>query len=605
MSASVSTFKTDQPSLQELLDGIDKGSIQLPDFQRGWVWSDDAIRGLLASISLSFPIGAVMTLETGGDVRFKPRPIEGAEPPAGVEPEKLVLDGQQRLTSLYLAVRSPKPVPTKTEKGKKIERHYYIDIAKALDPAVDRVDAIESVPADRVVRTNFNRDIELDLSSREKEYAAGKLPTDTLFDFKAFSDWRNGFQKHHKYAQPVMEQWQKFEEQICQRFTQYKLPVIELKKATPKEAVCQVFEKVNTGGVSLTVFELVTATFAADDFQLRKDWATRRKALEAKELLEVVEPENFLTSLTLLARYEGFKAGGAAVSCKRKDVLDLTLAQYQAHADRIQRGLVDAARFLRRERVYESRNLPYATQLMPLAATLAHLGKRAEDDAVKRKLARWYWCGVFGELYGGSTETRFANDIQDVVAWIEGGDEPRTVRDASFAPTRLLTLQTRRSAAYKGIAALLLRAGSDDFWSGDPIELTTYFDLAIDIHHVFPQKWCKDQELPVRKWNSVINKAPLTARTNRSIGGRAPSEYLGTIDKKLTAKRVDELLATHLIDPALLRADDFDGFIRARASCLLDAIEAATGKPVQGRDSEETVEAFGGPLPRAEESKAE
>ncbi len=79
MASVASTFRTDSPFLHELLDQIHKGSVQLPDFQRGWVWDDDRIRALIASISLSYPIGAVMLMETGGNgVRFKPRPVEGA-----------------------------------------------------------------------------------------------------------------------------------------------------------------------------------------------------------------------------------------------------------------------------------------------------------------------------------------------------------------------------------------------------------------------------------------------------------------------------------------------------------------------------------------------
>src|SRR3954454_4282256 len=105
-------FTSDEVPLGQLLDQASTGRLQLPDFQRGWVWDDDHIASLLASISLSYPIGAVMTLHTGNpDVRFKPRPVEGIELDGQVEPEYLLLDGQQRLTSLYLALKSSQPVP--------------------------------------------------------------------------------------------------------------------------------------------------------------------------------------------------------------------------------------------------------------------------------------------------------------------------------------------------------------------------------------------------------------------------------------------------------------------------------------------------------------
>jgi len=238
------------------------------------------------------------------------------------------------------------------------------------------------------------------------------------------------------------------------------------------------------------------------------------------------------------------------------------------------------------------------TQLIPLAAICAELGNQYEEDPVKRSLCRWYWCGVFGELYGGANETRFAYDMQDVLAWLDGGDEPRTVRDASFAPTRLLTLQTRLSAAYKGLMALLMQAGGKDFLSGDPIALTTYFDTAVDIHHIFPRTYCERQEYDRQRWNSIVNKAPLSARTNRIIGGKAPSEYLRSLEKnhKVSPENLDQILQTHLIEPGLIRNDAFEGVVQDRSRRLLDLIEDATGKPIAGRDSEEVIRAFGGPL---------
>lgn len=85
---------------------------------------------------------------------------------------------------------------------------------------------------------------------------------------------------------------------------QYKIPVILLSKETPKEAVCQVFENVNTGGVSLTVFELVTAIFAMDDFELRKDWEARKEKYFSGDLLSVITSTDFLVACTLLSSYK-------------------------------------------------------------------------------------------------------------------------------------------------------------------------------------------------------------------------------------------------------------------------------------------------------------
>ena len=169
-------FQTNPINLGELLRDVQNGKIQLPDFQRGWVWDDDRIRGLLASISRRFPIGALMTLTAGGEINFKTRPVEGVESNNLASPEYFLLDGQQRLTSLYQSLLHDGPVNTKDSRNRKLQRWYYIDMLKALDGYSDREDAILSVPADRRITRNFGRDIETDLSTREQEYQQHLFP---------------------------------------------------------------------------------------------------------------------------------------------------------------------------------------------------------------------------------------------------------------------------------------------------------------------------------------------------------------------------------------------------------------------------------------------
>jgi len=146
--------------------------------------------------------------------------------------------------------------------------------------------------------------------------------------------------------------------------------------------------------------------------------------------------------------------------------------------------------------------------------------------------------------------------------------------------------------------ALLIQEGSRDFLSGDQIDLTRYFDLAVDIHHIFPKAYCDKSGIPRLRWNSVINKAPLTAKTNRMIGGRSPKSYLANFEKnhELTYDQQNEILESHLINPSHLREDDFDNFLIDRASRLLNLIEKAIGKTISGRDSEEVISNFGSSL---------
>ncbi len=591
-------FRTAEPYLKDVLEAIAKGETQLPDFQRGWVWDDLHIRSLIASLSLSYPIGAVMFLEAGG-VPLKPRLLEGVNLDPAPLPKTLVLDGQQRLTSMFLALRSGRPVKTTTEKGEDVERVYFLDMTMCLDPAADREDAIISVPPSLRLTSDFGRKIDLDLSTPTLQHEQRMLPVSLLFNAEGLMAWKISYSEHHHNDQGAMMFLMQFEQGVWLRFQQYKVPAIELTSDTPREAICQIFEKVNTGGVTLTVFELMTAMFAANEFSLRDDWQARRERItEKRAVLEDLEGTAFLTAVTLLASYERSQTERTSVSCKRADVLRLSLEAYEGKAGGIEAGFRKAAEILAEEKIFDSRSLPYATQLIPLAAICAALKGRIEQHGVKQKVLRWYWCGVFGELYGGANETRFALDLPNVIDWIDGAEEPRTVRDSGFAPVRLLSLQSRLAAAYKGLAALLMKKGSRDFVAGTPIDINSYFENAIDIHHVFPRAWCEKAALPRAKWNSVVNKAPLAASTNRFIGGEAPSSYVKRIQniKKVDQESLDGFLESHVIPVDPLRTDDFDNFIRERAASLLGLIEAATGKEISGRDSLETQLAFGGAL---------
>ena len=219
-----------------------------------------------------------------------------------------------------------------------------------------------------------------------------------------------------------------------------------------------------------------------------------------------------------------------------------------------------------------------------MAAILADIGDAWEHEANRAKLVRWYWNGVFGELYGSAVDTRIARDFMEVPAWLKGGPEPSTVSETMFRADRLKTMRMRLSAAYKGINALLMKEGARDFRSGQEFGLTNFFGENVDIHHIFPQDWCKKQGIKPDVFDSIINKTPLSYLTNRIIGGVAPSDYLAKLQKgdavtpPIPRDNLDSYLKSHLISPSLLYSNDFDAFMVDRQKQLLALIEHATGK---------------------------
>jgi hypothetical protein len=591
-------FDSPDEKLDALLGDVRAGKTQLPDFQREWKWDTDRISSLLASVSLGYPVGVLMMLEVGGDeAQFKSRPIAGA-PPGTSGPERLMLDGQQRTTSLFQALSSDRAVDTTDAKGKKLKRWYYVDIEKALDPVLDREEAIIAVPEDKIVRGDFARTVEADYSSLEKECEAGMFPLARALDVGSLMDWQNAYNLHSADgAEVAAKRFGRFYREVLDNFVQYTVPVIVLKKETPREAVCTVFEKVNTGGVVLNVFELLTASFAADPegFRLNDDWKQRKAALMAQPVLAKLESTDFLQAIALVVSYrkrieggQGRADAGAAVSCRRKDILRLNLADYKETADAVTEAFAWVAHFLAFDKIFRADDVPYRSQMVPLAALRVIVGPRLDEYAANKKLRQWYWCGVLGELYGGAIETRFARDVEQVPIWLLDGDAPRTVSEASFEASRLETLRTRNSAAYKGIYALLMRGGARDWMKAADIDMAAFVQLSIDIHHVFPRKWCQDSGIEPGLRDSIVNKTPLSSDTNRRIGGRAPSVYLETIRAKggHSEGEMEALLGQHLISYDALAVDDFEAHYAARRESLLGLIEEAMGKGVRRDDLE-------------------
>lgn len=595
--------QSNDKDLSELLKKVHNGTWQLPEFQRSWVWDDTRVIKLLESLLSGYPMGAIMNLEHGNNsIHLKYRLFTGVNANcASVVPEGLILDGQQRLTTLYQALYSREPVKTclPTNRDKEIERYYYIDMSKIVKDDTDVLECLLSIPADKKLKEDIGRTITLDLSDRKKEFEQFFYPVNILYDPVEVGNWMTQYYQFHNYDPIAVKLYTDFLQKVITPLQSYKIPVIQLTKDTSKEAVCQIFENVNTGGVPLTVFELATAIYASDGFNLREDWSNIQKEFKSLKvnLLKKMEPHYFLMAMSLLVSYQNNLISGSAVTCKKRDILKMVLKDYTANRDALVKGFKLANNFVVHLGIYATRDLPYETQLIPLAAIFAFdetHGKLLNMPNAKEKLAHWFWCGVFGELYGGANETRFATDIVGVLSWISNGNEPDTVVRSSFNAIRLLSLTTRNSAAYKGVMALILKESPLDFMTGQKMDVASYLNENTDIHHIYPEVQCQNAGFPASKWNSVINKTPIYASTNRSIGGRLPSEYIMTMAKKgLSAQQIDDALVSHMINPMLLRDDNFDSYITDRATRILNCIEKAMGKVVLGRDSEDIKREFG------------
>lgn len=588
-------FQTPKYELKNLLAWTTSGKVQLPDFQRGYKWEDERIRQLLVTILRGHPLGVVMMLEADNtNVRFKPRPIEGVTLQADAALEWLLLDGQQRLTSLTQALTGDGVVATKDSRGKLLERRYYLDIAKALEGEDHIDDAVLSIPGDGKVRRNFGKDVDLDVSTEDLERDRGYFPLRLLYDPYAGTTWLSKLSDSSVMPKMIAE--------VLNPAGSYAIPAIVLDDSTSKAAVATVFEKVNIGGLPLNVFELLTAVYAGDvdyynehgdDFRLNDDWTATKESLKAYPVLGGLENTDFLQIVSLLTSLHEPRA----TTARKEDILNLKLADYLKWAPLAREALIWVAGFLDSLHIHISGDLPYPKQVVPLAAIKAALGKDADVHGIHRRLQQWFWCGVFGELYGSAIESRFARDVEQVPTWARstgesGAQQPKTVDDANFFESRLHSMRTRNSAAYKGVYALLMAQDTRDWMFNQPFTKADFLSMQVDIHHIFPKAWCAKNGIDDERRESVVNKTPMAKKTNIRLGGNAPSFYIKGLESVvgIPSHELDRIISDHQIDVAALRADDFDAFFNARREALSRLIESAMNKHVARESTQAGVE---------------
>lgn len=587
MNSIISTFDITKEALPDLLLRIGQGKIQIPDLQRSFCWSDELVVQLLASISLGWPIGSIMLLEQGnGSWSFHPRLVEGVTLKQVPAPTHLILDGQQRVTALFMALFSGNPVKIKDKRTPKTtDRWYYIDIAKALDPQVRRSQTILGFNKSRIKQSFGSEGKAIDCSTPEKEYELGLFPVANVLHY---AQWRKHYSQYWQFDPAKLEVIDRFEREVIKRFEHYQVPVIQLKHELPKPAVCQVFECTNTQGTELNFFDLATACFASADFSLREDWISKAQRLKQHRVLHGVRETDFLSCVTLVfthyRRQQSLKAALPpqklpAVACSREEVLELSVEQYKRHADAVAAGYEEAARFLHGQRIVLPEDVPYQIQLVALAAILTVTGYPHESQ--RSRLEQWFWCGACNASYTSWHEARAARDMLEVPNWLlNGGAVPTTIGNALFNANRLLNVQRRHGAVYKSLNALLRKQGAIDFATGEALSDVRHYDDPIESHHIFPVAYCKQQAIPLAQYHCLINRTPLSRLSNQKIGGKAPSQYLRALESQgISRPRLDEILRSHLIEPELLWADDFDGFFSARTQALLTLVTQAMGKP--------------------------
>lgn len=558
MFALSKIFYPTSEKLRYLLESIHNREIALPDFQRDFVWDPRATEELIESICQNFPAGSLLRIKNSHGFFFAPREVEGATKLGGHIPSYLVLDGQQRLTSLYQAFFG-------------VGAHrYFIHLGGLIDGS----DLEDCVFYERQKRAS-------------RRYGKIEQQADTLtFPFAllfgedgGFEEWLDRILERRPEKgddrRELKRKLREMRERWIRPVEDYEFPMVTLAEGTSAAAVCTIFETLNRTGVKLSVFDLLAAKFWPEDVRLRDLWEQAEEDYPIIADFET-DPYYLLQSIALLT--------AKTPSCKRSDVLAMSVGQIKEGWQPAIAGLVAGLQMLRDDcGVIIPKWLPYNTIVIPLTAILAFARDRSGPNvgADRDKLKRWFWCSVFGQAYERAPNSQAAKDYVELKRWLGGGDPPQTVKVFVFEPDSLRQTTPRQRAVYRGVMALILRHDARDFHTCKKITANMILEEKIDDHHVCPQKYLAESEPEVSSLlrDCVLNRTLIDKKTNIRISKKAPSDYLAEVGEAITTGKLEKLLRSHLLPSAAdspATRDDFAEFLKQRQSLILQQITEVT-----------------------------
>lgn len=567
--------------LLELVKKAYHGEVMLPDFQRNFVWTRNDIEELICSIIESMFIGTFLIQRVNPlDVPFKVIPIEGnniVNKDFNPRPEIIVLDGQQRLTSLFYALYSP-DIPLKNTTN---PYAFFIDLEKLCDNNIENAVFSWSKQWGEY-KALLDRNGKYDLDKLKKEKL---LPLSFLANESEF--WKSWYEKYRtSLVKDFSEDKAQKIENFIKNIIDYQVHVLSIPLTEKPEDIAMLFERINRTGIQLSIFDLLTARLYKF-INLRTEWEKvynekyRLKQITSNDIKNTKIPYYIIQGLAL----------GNDMSIKAKDMIKidyktLNKESWEKAVNMLENNILSRLSTVSEYGIPDYKWLSYPS----IISIWLGLFIKTEKEEIKidiKKINRWYWSVIFTERYSGSTEAKQTKDFKDLVAWIT---DTNKIPEAIVDITNRLDINTKYpgSSIYKGVFNLLFKNEAWDFYEKDKLKFS---EKDLEDHHIFPKKFLENKSVDVGK-DFIFNRTLILSSTNKKISSKAPAKYIEEMIKiHGNEEEVKRILEKHFINYKmfdLLKSvkedstsdeikENFKQFITMRESLIKNEIKKLIG----------------------------
>lgn len=587
--------KPEKIHLGKLIEEIKKGRFVIPDFQREFDWEPWDVRDLMKSIFMDYYVGTLLLWEGNKEnyEKLACAPLYAFNKP--LDPDYIVLDGQQRLSAMHYAFFQPEV----NFRKRKNPFYFFVDLKQLLDENFEEAFSY----------TSMSKGILDILNSTELQYENHTFPLGMMQEGSwGIDDWIKGYrdfwadkaeseedEDKKKIYEANSSDARAIKDFFSDLLNNYQISYISLDKELALNKVCDIFTHINSKGKALDTFDLLNSITRKEDIYLKEMYREASKKTDDLSYPGFEIKSQIMTTMSLLKqnycspKYLYYLVPNEKKKIKTPDgkTTDVVLIKSKEKFVELWEQAVDSIdrclKSLKNQREFgaiSNKFLPYPS-IIPCLSAIKQYVKDSDLKSkvdIHSKIKQWYWASIFQNRYSSSVESTSTKDYIDLKKWFEDDDKELDCVSEFIGSYKNIDLhkETRNgSAIYKAIFDLFILNEARDW---ETFELPEYEEL--DDHHIVPKSWGKKMELG-QEINTILNRAPLSGNTNRNIiRDSLPNVYIKKMFENNDEEKVYKVLKSHLISrkavEILLRedftVDDYKEFVAERKNTIIDAI---------------------------------